>query len=139
MPLLFQGGLPDEDISNFCMVNEEGKWSHKQNHAYFYQVQLQLHVCGLNHADFVLWTKETTIIERLGKDETFISEKLEIVKYFFTNGCLPEIVGKWYSRGPVADSTGVIPVPRATATAEATGGDDDDDPGRSWCYCSKPR
>jgi len=26
------------------------------------------------------------------------------LKYFFTIGCFPEIVGKWYSRGPVADS-----------------------------------
>jgi len=138
-PFCFKEGLPDED-SSFCMVNEEGKWSLKQNHAYFYQVQLQLHVCGLNHADFVLWTKENTIIERLGKDEAFISEKIEIVKYFFTNGCLPEIVGKWYSREPVADSTGVVPVPCAAVTAEATEGDDDDDdgPGRLWCYCSKP-
>lgn len=61
-PFCFKEALPDEDCTNFCMVKEEGKWSLKQNHAYFYQVQLQLHVCSLNHADFVLWTKQETII-----------------------------------------------------------------------------
>ena len=138
-PYCFKEGLPDEDSTNFCMVNKEGKWSLKQNHAYFYQVQLQLHVCNLNYADFVLWTKQDTIVERLDKNSAFIREKTEIVKYFFTNGCLPEIVGKWYSRGPVADSTGVVPIPRVAVTAQSTGNDDDDDdPGRSWCYCSKP-
>ena len=78
-PYCFKEGLPDEDSTNFCMVNKEGKWSLKQNHAYFYQVQLQLHVCNLNYADFVLWTKQDTIVERLDKNSAFIREKLRLL------------------------------------------------------------
>jgi len=87
----------------------------------------------------VLWTKQTTIIERIDKDFTFISEKIEIVKHFFINGCLPEIVGKWYSRGPVSDSTRAVPLPSAAVATQSMAEDgDDDDAGRLWCYCSKP-
>ena len=56
-PYCYKEGLPDEDTSNFCMVNEGGKWTLKRDHTYFYQVQLQLHVCGMNYADFVVWTR----------------------------------------------------------------------------------
>ena len=103
-------------------------------------MQLQLCVCGLNCVDFVLWTKQTTIIERIDKDFTFISGKIENVKHFFINGYLPEIVGKWCSRGPVSDSTGAVPLPSAAVATQSTAedSDDDDDAKRLWCYCSKP-
>ena len=38
------------------MINENGKWSLKQDHVYHYQVQLQLYICDVKYADFVVWT-----------------------------------------------------------------------------------
>jgi len=39
-------GLPgDLDETDLCMTKQDGKWILKRNHAYYYQVQLQLEVC----------------------------------------------------------------------------------------------
>ena len=93
-PYCYKEGLPDEDTSNFCMVNEGSKWALKRDHAYFHQVQLQLHMCGINYADFVVWTKESTVTERIVRHVEFINDKIENARHFFMYGCLPEIVGK---------------------------------------------
>ena len=55
-------------------------------------------------------------------------------------GILSEIVGKWYTRSPVADSNHIVPLLTAnsdTANA-ATSSTDDDADGKLWCYCDKP-
>ena len=59
----------DDDDNSFCMINKKGVWSLKRKHMYYYQVQLQLHVCDVKYADFVVWTKSTVVIERLHKDK----------------------------------------------------------------------
>ena len=62
-PFCFKDDLP-EDNRQFCMVvNSEGSYSLKTNHSYYYQVQLQLYVCDVAHADFVVWTKNRTVIQ----------------------------------------------------------------------------
>ena len=38
----------------------------------------------------------------------FFQEKLEAVQRYFVYGVLPEIIGKWYTRKPVANSEGVV-------------------------------
>ena len=43
--LLPQKNLPKDDETGFCMVKSDGMWSLKRSHAYYYQVQLQQHVC----------------------------------------------------------------------------------------------
>ena len=57
-------------------------------------------------------------------------------------GILPEIVGKWYNRMPVAEKDGTVPIPAAVDTSDSKNDDndddDDDDNGRCWCYCNQP-
>jgi len=43
-PFCYKDKLPDEDQANFCMSKEGGKWKLKREHAYYFQVQTQLHV-----------------------------------------------------------------------------------------------
>ena len=63
--------LPEDDTSTFCMVKQKGTWSLKRDHMYYYQVQLQLHVCDVTYADFVVWTENTTVVERLHENTVF--------------------------------------------------------------------
>ena len=51
---------------------------------------------------------------------------------------LPEIVGKWYIRIPVADFQHMIPIAPTSNTTSRDHEDDDTDDSRLWCYCSKP-
>ena len=103
-----------------------------------YQVQLQLHVCDVSYADFVVWTESTVAIERIDKDNEFVTNVLENVKNFFVYGVLPEIVGKWYTRGPVADPSGVVSLPTTSASTTMEPGENENDNGRSWCFCNQP-
>ena len=127
--------LPEDDTSTFCMVKQKGTWSLKRDHMYYYQVQLQLHVCDVTYADFVVWTENTTVIERLHENTEFFEGKITNVRNFFMYGVLPEIIGKWYSRGPVADPSGVVTLP-STSAIDST--DDETDDGRLWCFCNQP-
>jgi len=70
-----------------------------------YQIQLQMEVCvhAVPHCDFVVWTKQSTIVE----SHDF---------FYFIYGFLPEIKGKWYTRTPVADSQHIVPIPSTSNT-----------------------
>ncbi len=55
---------------------------------------------------------------------------IDDVKHFFIYGVLPEIVGKWYTRKPVANKEGVVPMPQSTLdTAEDIDSEDYEKPG----------
>ena len=56
-PFNYKHKLPDDDEANFCMAKQDGNWMLKRDHAYYYQVQLQLYVCKFSHGDFVVWSK----------------------------------------------------------------------------------
>ena len=76
-----------------------------------YQVQLQMHVCRVSYVDFVVWTESEYAVERIVASSEFITSKMEATARFFTYGMLPEIIGKWYTRKPVADSEGLVHEP----------------------------
>ena len=111
----------------------EGKWSLKKDHSYFYQVQTQLHVCRLQYADFVVWTETGIIIERICQDTAFWEGLIGDVQHFFKYGILPEIIGKWYSRKPIADAEGIVPI-----IQDKHAGDDEEDYEKLWCFCQQP-
>ena len=83
--------LPEEEDKNFCMIKEYGQWRLRQQHAYCYQVQLQMHVCKVSYADFVVWTELEYAVERVVASNEFITSEMEA---FFTYGMFPEIIGK---------------------------------------------
>ena len=63
-----------------------------REHKYFYQVQGQLAICDMSYCDFVCWTEKDIFIERISKDETFISRVFPTLTNFFCKYLLPELV-----------------------------------------------
>ena len=57
---------------SFCVefVNDEKIL--KKDHAYFYQVQLQMKVCEVEYADFVIWRESELVVLRIEKDSAFL-------------------------------------------------------------------
>ena len=137
-PFCMKDGLPDNDKENIFMVLKDGKWTLKHDHTYLYQVQTQLNVCQMPYADFVVWTKNGMTFERIPRETQFLEIYSETIKHFFTYGILPEIVGKWYTRQPIADDDGIIDCVTNTKPVGSSGGDDDEDYEKDCCYCVQP-
>ena len=52
---------------------------------------------------------------------------------FFTYGILPEIIGKWCTKMPVAKKDGTIPIPATADTSDSKiDNDDQDDIRKCW-------
>ena len=104
-PQCIKDKLPDDDeVNAFCMIKDvHGKWTLKREHNYFYQIQTQMFVCQRNFSDSVVWSNAGIIVERIEADPEFINSIIDAVQHFFIYGVLLEIVGKWYTRKPIAD------------------------------------
>ena len=126
------------------MSKENGKWALKRNHTYYYQIQLQMTVCKVKYGDFVVWTEkefaaERIEIERIEIDDVFFDTQNNDVKHFYVYGVLPEVIGKFYTRKPVANCEGIVPVPISSNTpGKGDEEKDDTDLSRLWCYCNEP-
>ena len=74
------------------------------------------------------------MVERIMFDDAFYKEVMEGICHIFTYGMLLEIIGKWFTRRPVADSSGIITTPilssaQAMKTLKTS---------KVWYYCSQP-
>ncbi|KAG8181036.1 hypothetical protein JTE90_024782 [Oedothorax gibbosus] len=61
-----------------CMECINGQFSLKRTHAYYYQVQALLHIVNRQYCDFVLWTNNTMLTERISKDDDFWRQNVPI-------------------------------------------------------------
>ena len=116
--------------SGFCLSYTGGVLTLKTNHAYYYQVQMQMKLCQAEYCDFVVWRPSETVVIRLVPDKSFIELAIEQATTFFKVGILPELIGKWYSKAPNPSSvtcpTSISPIaPDATNDSEC----------EKWCYC----
>ncbi len=110
----------------FCLETvENGSIRLKPAHPYYYQCQLQMFVSGWNYCDFVVWTKQSTHVERINIDDNLLSQSLPIAKEFFYKCILPELLGKWYTRQSAT---------RIQSTEERPVDDLDDG---TWCLCNE--
>ena len=39
----------------FFLEQADGRFTLKEEHAYYYQVQAQIRICSVNYCDFVVW------------------------------------------------------------------------------------
>lgn len=115
----------EEAASNckqFCLErNDNGALSLKKDHAYFYQVQMQLFVTDRAYCDFVIWTdreKQDPFVQRITPDVTFFESQMLAAKEFFVKGILPELLGKFYS------------APKQVSQVNSND--------KRWCYCMEP-
>ena len=80
------------DRSYFLKEFETGTIRLSPLHKYYYQVQAQMSICNTSYCDFVCWTTKGIFVERLTKDENFVTSKLPRFKRFFCEYLLPEIL-----------------------------------------------
>ena len=72
----------------------------KKEHAYYYQIQMQMKFSESLYGDFVVWREQELLVERILPDEQFIEQALEKSTKFFKYALLPELLGKYYSKLP---------------------------------------
>lgn len=74
-----------ETLSNFCLTrNCEGTLVLKQEHAYFYQCQMQMSVTHTTYCDFVVWSPSGIYhMERIEINIDFIEQKLQQAEKLF--------------------------------------------------------
>lgn len=96
--------------TQFCLaIDENNQLKLKNEHSYYYQVQMQMHVSQASYCDFVLWTRKGFHVERILPDVCFFNEKLCKAQLYFRKCILPEIVGKCFSK-PKADCQAIVVV-----------------------------
>ena len=64
----------------------------KRQHAYFYQIQLQLYVTECTWCDLVVWTPEDVFVQRIAKEEGFVEGHLPKLKKFYFDHLLPAVL-----------------------------------------------
>ena len=88
-------------------MSDDNNWMLRRDNSYYYQVQMQLHVCKLSYGDLVVWSKNGILVECITRDDKFFLV-IWMMLDTFIYGILPEIVGKWYSWKPIADADGLV-------------------------------
>ena len=120
------------DQSLFCLncdANDE--------HAYYYQLQLQMKLCEVDYGDLVVWRPNELVILRIYIDKNFVTSAIANATTFYKTGILPELLGKWYSKvsmvnpNPETVSTtskeALTTAPSSTSTIKNSS--------EKWCYC----
>ena len=83
-----------------------------------------------------IWSNDEIIVERIEANEVYFDSLISNVKDFIY-GILSEIIGKWYTRKPFVDPTGVIPM-TGPKDGDIEDDYDDEDYEKVWCYCQQP-
>ena len=109
---------------SFCLKEDNSGLRLKIDHAYYYQVQLQMNICLVEYADFVLWREEEMFFHRIVMDREFIDDAINHAESFIKLAILPELVGKWFTKQNVILNEHQTP-------------QQPDHDENSWCYCKK--
>ena len=80
---------------SFCLT--EGNLLLKKDHAYYYQVQMQMKVCKVKYCDFVVWGKDGLVRQRTVLDLKFFDDVLIQVESFVKLCILPQPVSQWFT------------------------------------------
>jgi len=75
--------LASLESSTFCLKDGDNDLKLDTLHAYYYQVQVQMKLCGVNYCDFVVWSGSEVVIEMILPNDDVISDALERTSKFF--------------------------------------------------------
>jgi hypothetical protein len=64
---------------------ENGQLYLKPNHAYWHQIQGQLHITGFDIADPVVWTTRDIQVVRIQKCKNWMSNISRLIDFYFTS------------------------------------------------------
>ena len=75
-------------------------------------------LCHVEYCDFVVWSKESWVSQRIYANDDFINDAITKTVGFIKLGILPELVGRWYTRQSLeCDQTSTTTTqPSSTAT-----------------------
>ena len=132
----------------------EGTFFLKKDHAYFFQVQMQMNLCRVKFCDFVVWGKDGAYLtQRIKYDEEFTENALVQVKSFMKLCLLPELLSRCFTSGMKKPDTpsdyeseeddvtadNQLPSQDDVTAEQSTNTSDDadlvEDDNRLWCYC----
>ncbi|XP_033225153.1 uncharacterized protein LOC117178054 [Belonocnema kinseyi] len=95
---------PDITMQEFSLVErsflrreDDGAFKLDREHAYFYQIHLQMHATRTTHCEFVVWSKTHLSVERIYFDSTFLEKQLEKALQFHKHVIMSEVLRKWYT------------------------------------------
>lgn len=75
----------------YIVRTTDGHLTLKQNHNYWHQVQVQLHVTNRQLCFFVVWATQETVILKIDKDSSW-ARNIDILEKFFKENVVPHIV-----------------------------------------------
>jgi hypothetical protein len=87
------------EAAEFCdfFSYENGKLQIDTSHSYYYQIQGQMAVCGVDWCDLVVWTPKgitSSDVQRIQRDTVFWSNILPTLTNFYFRYLLPEVTKK---------------------------------------------
>lgn len=68
-----------------------------QAHAYYYQMQAQIHISGADFGIFMIWSKSESITIKVPKNVDFWDHCVERSRKYFYNIIMPELLGNYYT------------------------------------------
>ncbi|XP_074503223.1 uncharacterized protein LOC141774446 isoform X2 [Sebastes fasciatus] len=89
-PYKYRKGLQGVAVSeDFCL---DQTFQLKKTHQYYHQVQLHMFVCDVQYCDFVVWTTQELVLNRIRRDEELLQKALPKAKLCYVACILPELL-----------------------------------------------
>ena len=80
-------------VSSFCLTEDGAQMFLSKEHAFFYQIQTQMHVTKLHWCDFVIWSPvQEPFVQRVKYDFSFMKTTLVKARKFYFEKFLPSVL-----------------------------------------------
>lgn len=83
---------------NVFVCAKNGELTLRENHEYYYQVQLQILLMNSTFGYFVVWSPYDLWFIEITRNETFLHSRLLKAEIFFLNVILPEMLGNFFTK-----------------------------------------
>ena len=121
-PILCQKSLISDvyrKSSPFCLKEENGEIQLSTTHAYYYQIQTEMHVIRLQWCDFVVWSPiEDTFVQRVYYNKPFMENIIAKAQAFYFEKYLPSIIPYMIATTSDSGLITVKPVPTIPPTVK---------------------
>ena len=89
-PLEAENVLTKSQLQSFCCKVEQGQLWLKENHDYYYQVQMQMAICNVLWCDFVVWSSAGMSVQRVHKNTSFWTKVSEKISHSYQTIVVPD-------------------------------------------------
>lgn len=101
-PYLLKSGNIDineyVEFKSSCLYKHNEEIFLKKDHTYYYQVQMQIFVSNLLYCDFVIWSPNIFLKQRIYPDWEFWQQNSKIALQYHAEVIMPELLGKFFTR-----------------------------------------